>query len=139
MYNIIIYIAKMVKSLINIYNYVITCNIIIWTYRYHYSWGKRSELLLSQLDEWTNRPIFRLEWVERDCALLQIQMDQTGNRTSIRKGWSVMTYCRVCCTLAIDNMNSIDSEGREEKCRRMNERDCEAGVRKTAEARERQG
>ena len=42
-----------------------------------------------------------------------------------------------CCTLAIDTMNSADKEGRQEKHRRINERDCEARARETAEERER--
>ena len=48
----------------------------------------------------------------------------------------MMTYRRACCTLAIDNMNSTNSEGREEKCRRINERDHEARVREAAEERQ---
>ena len=48
-----------------------------------------------------------------------------------------MTFRRACCTLlAINNMNGADSEGREEKRRRINKRDREARVRETAEERE---
>ena len=47
-----------------------------------------------------------------------------------------MTYHHTCnCTLAINNMNSADSEGRDEKRRRINEGDHEATVRETAEDR----
>ena len=50
----------------------------------------------------------------------------------------MMTYCYACCTLAIDNMNSADSERREEKRQRINEGGREARVRETAEERDRQ-
>ena len=63
--------------------------------------------------EWTNRPIF-----------------------SGRKSQSMMTFCPACCTLAIDNINGADSRGREEKRRRINEKDREARVRETPEERE---
>ena len=44
-------------------------------------------------------------------------------RSSSRNGWSVMTHCCACCTLAIDNMKSAGSEGKEENRRRIIEKD----------------
>ena len=47
-----------------------------------------------------------------------------------------MTFCRTCCTLAIDNMNVADSRGSGKKRRRINKKDHEARVRETPEERE---
>ena len=48
-----------------------------------------------------------------------------------------MTFRHACCTLAIANvMNGVDSREREEKCRRINERDRETRLREETEERE---
>ena len=51
-----------------------------------YNWGKPSKALLSQLDEWVNRPIFQSEWVERDDASLHIHE---------RPNWSLYVHLEV--------------------------------------------